>query len=107
MTYWIAWHFSLFVRFLIIVLHNTTLNKRAAFTLVLRGSKHVLLSVGTVLLRFAFVKMLENTKIEKATACPFVLWGLKIRVLSTGTGHLNLSGRRQADAARGQRGELA
>ena len=71
----------------------------------MRGSKNVLLSTGTVLLRFAFVKMLENTK--KRTAIPFVLWGLKIRVLSIGTGYLNLSGRRQAYAARGQRGEPA
>ena len=106
MTYWIAWHFS-FLLDVDHILHNTTFKQRAAFTLVFAGFKKCVVEHRHCFITICICENVGKYKIGKRTAFPFVLWCLKIRVLSIGTGNLNLSGRRQAYAARGQRGEPA
>ena len=98
--------FSFFVRFLIIFYITQHLTNGQHLPLFCGFEKCVVEHKHC----FITICMCENVgkyKNDKQSAFPFVVWGLKIRVLSTGTGNLNLSGRRQADAARGQRGELA
>ena len=88
------------------MLHNGKLRTRSIYP-CFAGFKKGVVEHRRCFITNCICENVENTNIEKRTAFPRVLWVLKIRVLSTGTGNLNLSGRRQADAARGQRGELA